>query len=490
MMDQLLEANAGTPESGFDVVATLASEFLGLDAVCVAEFTGPTLTIRSVAGRSDAYDLRVGRALRLVASDPEVVATLLRKSVVAPDARDDGRLATLFGEKAAFVGSYVSAPLLMSDGSLFGVLAGIGTRPDATLGERSRRFFQMLARLLSAVITEDRRRQHIRDDLSRLIAGEDLKIAYQPIVEIESGRCLGFEALARFPERFLNPPDKVFASAQEVGLGRELELLAVRLACEKMPPLTPGQFLAVNLSPSAVVALGDDLATRALIDRGDLVAEITEHEFTEHHEDVRDALLPHRQRGLRVAVDDAGTGYASLRRIVELEPDFIKIDISLVRGVATMDRHAMAVRTLSRLADDLGAIAIAEGVEDRADLEQLRWIGVPAAQGYYFARPTTNVSDLEPWIGPPPVGGDPSWAQRAFRRRGESPPRWIPSRRAERRGRLGPPLLVSPPATRRGSSRPRLFGTVLSPFEADDLPLLDAAVQRVTESRVRDLALL
>ena len=83
MMDQMLEANAGTPESGFDVVATLASEFLGLDAVCVAEFTGPTLTIRSVAGRSDAYDLRVGRALRLVASDPEVVATLLRKSVVA-----------------------------------------------------------------------------------------------------------------------------------------------------------------------------------------------------------------------------------------------------------------------------------------------------------------------------------------------------------------------------------------------------------------------
>ena len=156
MMDQLLEANAGTPECGFGVVATLASEFLGLDAVCVAEFTGPTLTIRSVAGRSDAYDLRVGRAVRLVASDPEVVATLLRKSVVAPDARDDGRLATLFGEKAAFVGSYVSAPLLMSDGSLFGVLAGIGARPDATLGERSRRFFQMLARLLSVVITEDR----------------------------------------------------------------------------------------------------------------------------------------------------------------------------------------------------------------------------------------------------------------------------------------------------------------------------------------------
>ena len=224
---------------------------------------------------------------------------------------------------------------------------------------------------------------------------------YQPIVEIESGLCLGFEALVRFPERFLNPPNKVFASAKEVGLGRELELLAVRLACENKPALSPGQFLAVNLSPSVVVALGDDLATRALLDRGDLVAEITEHEFTEHHEDVRDALLPHRERGLRVAVDDAGTGYASLRRIVELEPDFIKIDISLVRGVATMNRHAMAVRTLSRLAGDLGAIAIAEGVEDSADLERLRCLGVPAAQGYYFARPTTNVSDLEPWIGPP-----------------------------------------------------------------------------------------
>ena len=209
-------------------------------------------------------------------------------------------------------------------------------------------------------------------------------------------------------------------------------------------------------SPTAVVALGDDLATRALIDRGDLVAEITEHEFTEHHEDVADALLPHRSdRGLRVAVDDAGTGYASLRRIVELEPDFIKIDISLVRGVATMDRHAMAVRTLSRLADDLGAIAIAEGVEDRADLEQLRWIGVRAAQGYYFARqrPTWQISHLG-WVTREP-GGWRLFAGAAGVPSGEAICLLAdPASSFRRRGRLGATLRRLSAAPRRAGSRP------------------------------------
>ena len=154
----------------------------------------------------------------------------------------------------------------------------------------------------------------------------------------------------------------------------------------------------------------------------------------------------------------------------------------------------MAVRTLSRLADDLGAIAIAEGVENRADLEQLRWIGVHAAQGYYFARPTTNVSvrsrTLDRATREP--GGRRLFAGAAGVPSGEATCLLEGSRLvvpAQRPSRPTPPPSLRRLRGRRASLALRLlFGPVLPPFQADDLPLLDAAVQRVTESSVRDLA--
>jgi EAL domain-containing protein (putative c-di-GMP-specific phosphodiesterase class I) len=107
-----------------------------------------------------------------------------------------------------------------------------------------------------------------------------------------------------------------------------------------------------------------------------------------------------RERGLRVAVDDAGAGYASLRHVLELRPDFIKVDRSLIHGISSDHARRVAVSGFLSLALDLGSTVVAEGVERAADLSAVRELGLHAAQGYLLGRPTTSLDGLTRWIGP------------------------------------------------------------------------------------------
>jgi len=112
---------------------------------------------------------------------------------------------------------------------------------------------------------------------------------------------------------------------------------------------------------------------------------------------LRDALRPIRDQGLRLAIDDAGAGYASLKHVIELEPDIIKVDRSIIDGLASDRARRSVVSAFVLLALEMGATVIAEGIETPADLEAVRDLGVDAAQGYLFARPTTDRSALASW---------------------------------------------------------------------------------------------
>ena len=124
----------------------------------------------------------------------------------------------------------------------------------------------------------------------------------------------------------------------------------------------------------------DDVAHR-------LVVEVTEHAAVTDYDALADRLERLRDRGIRVAVDDAGAGFASLRHVVELEPDVIKIDGSIVRGVDRAPLQAAMVETLGVFAERAGAVVVAEAVETPGELVTIRELGVPAAQGYLFASP-------------------------------------------------------------------------------------------------------
>ena len=146
--------------------------------------------------------------------------------------------------------------------------------------------------------------------------------------------------------------------------------------------------------PGCAFAAGARAQLRTDFPLSKLVVEVTEQSVVRCYEELRDVVAPLRAQGLRMAVDDAGAGYASLHHIVELQPDFIKVDRSLVHGVADDHARRVAVCAFVLLSLDLGATVVAEGVERSRDLSTLRDLGVHGAQGYLLGRPSTCGDDL------------------------------------------------------------------------------------------------
>jgi EAL domain-containing protein (putative c-di-GMP-specific phosphodiesterase class I) len=360
---------------------------LGLDAVCVAERRPDGVHYcRAAAGDSAAFDVVVGGAL-----PPSLVG--LSEAIVSGSA--SGVLAGACPQSPD--GIQVAVPLVRSDGTAYGVILALGRAPRDDLDEGDLRLLSMSADLLLRYLDDQRDLDALRADIGVLIHDRRLQIATQPIFDLRGGTCIGVEALARFPQGW-GPPDATFRAADAAGLGVELERLAVQQAWPVLEQLRPRQFLTVNLSPVAAVALAERATAYAELPLHQLVVEITEHAAIDSYATLRAQLRPLRELGLRVAVDDAGAGYASLRHVVELRPDFIKIDRDLVHGLADDHARRVAVSAFVLLSLDLNASVIAEGLERPADLAALYDLGVDAAQGYLLGRPSTEPADLAAWL--------------------------------------------------------------------------------------------
>lgn len=216
------------------------------------------------------------------------------------------------------------------------------------------------------------------------LRAEAIVPVFQPIVSLDDGRVVAFEALARFPGDPLHAPDRWFADAWQVDLGIPLELLAVRAAMAALPLLPPDAALCVNVSPETVAtsgfrdALGDD-AHR-------VIAEITEHRRIDD-DAFRRKLAPLRAAGGRVAIDDFGAGHASLSQVLAVAPDWIKLDLSLTRQLRESHVARALASALVAFAGEVGVEVIAEGVEDAGQLATLRALGIRFAQGHHFGRP-------------------------------------------------------------------------------------------------------
>ncbi|HET8614679.1 MAG TPA: EAL domain-containing protein [Actinomycetales bacterium] len=221
-----------------------------------------------------------------------------------------------------------------------------------------------------------------------ILRGRKLRTQYQPIVSVSNGKVIGAEALTHFSATPEATPDVWFARAAEVGLGVELELVALSTALESAHLLPDHIYLSINLSPDALA----DPRVAALLQDGrwpcrQLVIEVTEHVSVTDYASLAHTVAALRQLGVRIAVDDAGAGYASFRHILKLHPDYIKLDRALIDGI---DRDA-AKRALAgafvAFGDELDILIIAEGVETAAELSAARALGVHAAQGFHTGRP-------------------------------------------------------------------------------------------------------
>jgi len=218
------------------------------------------------------------------------------------------------------------------------------------------------------------------------LTGAAYGVVYQPIVHLVENRIVGHEALARFSAEPQRTPDKWFDEAGQVGLQQELEVALIEAALKGMDRLPPDSYLSLNVSPDTILAgaLDNVLAHQPMVR---LMLEVTEHACVQDYALLAEALEPLRSKGLRLAVDDAGAGYASFRHILKLKPDVIKLDSSLIRNIDSDTGSRALAAALIRFAEETGCKVVAEGVETREELAMLRRLEVNKAQGYLLGRP-------------------------------------------------------------------------------------------------------
>jgi len=229
---------------------------------------------------------------------------------------------------------------------------------------------------------------HRREKFVRItLADRSLQTVFQPIVDLRTGGTVGAEALARFTTPPFRAPDLWFAEAAELGLGTELEVTALRSALEQLVKLPSGLYLSINASPATIVS-AEFRASMADIPAERVVLELTEHTGIDDYHLFGEAIAELRSNGLRLAVDDAGSGFSSFRHILNLRPDIIKLDIALTRGIDTDPaRRALGSAMLTFGLDAYNASIVAEGIETQSELATLQGLGCHYGQGYYLGRP-------------------------------------------------------------------------------------------------------
>jgi diguanylate cyclase (GGDEF)-like protein len=232
-----------------------------------------------------------------------------------------------------------------------------------------------------------------RSEIERILEERAIEPLYQPVASLTTGRLIGYEALARFPDAPDRPPSTWFAQANACGLGPELEAAAIRAALEPIGR-PPGTHIAVNVSPSA---LSTDAVKHVLPDDlSEVIIELTEHEVYVGDSLLADSLAQLRERGARIAIDDAGAGYAGLKQVMWVRPDIVKLDLELTRAIHSDPVRMALVESLARFARRVGATVCAEGIESHDDIEALADLDVPCGQGYAIGRPAPPWSQVSP----------------------------------------------------------------------------------------------
>lgn len=213
-----------------------------------------------------------------------------------------------------------------------------------------------------------------------------LKMVFQPIFDLEDGSHAGFESLARFELEPARSPQVWFEEAAEVGLLVELEVAAIRAALGHLDRIAANAYLSVNISPQTALSPTFRGALQG-IDVSRTMIEVTEHAPIEDYVTLEQALADLRRKGMRLAIDDAGAGYSGLQHILRLNPDVIKLDLSLTRGIDGDPRRRALAAALIAFATEIDAVIVAEGIETSAELDALRALGVSCGQGYHLSRP-------------------------------------------------------------------------------------------------------
>jgi EAL domain-containing protein (putative c-di-GMP-specific phosphodiesterase class I) len=379
----------GSTES-IDRMLSLARAALGMDVAFVSAFTDDAAVVEAFDGDVESFGIEAGTRVPLVETYCQRMLKGRLPSVVR-DAMHDPRTADLPITRDAEIGAYVGVPVRLWDGRLYGTLCCLSHEPEPTLNARDIRFMRVVAEIVAEQIdrqeleTEKRRLEWSR--IRAVLDDEQVDVEFQPVFDLAEDRVVSLEALARFSREPVRSPADWFAEANGVGLGAELELAAIEVAVERLSAFPSDVALAINVSPATALHPRFFELVLGVADR--LVIEITEHAQVEDYDELAEALAPLRACGARLAIDDVGAGFASLRHILRLQPDIVKLDLTLTHEISRDPAREALAWSLVRFAEGIEATITAEGIESPEDLAVLRSLGIAYGQGFYLARPSS-----------------------------------------------------------------------------------------------------
>lgn len=361
---------------------------LRMDVAFVAEFAQGLRVFRFVDGSNESTSICAGDSDPLCDTYCQRVLDG-RLPQLIPDTSQIPAAVALPITAALCIGAYIGVPIRFSDGQLYGTLYCLRSQPDETLNDRDLETLRVFAAFSGRLLEAQARREHEHDAIAtrirQVLSGRQYRVVYQPIVDITHNRIIGYEALARFMSDPQRSPDIWFGEAGQVGLQSALELIVIEEALKGIAHIKDA-YLSFNVSPETILTG----AVQPLLDQYPLhrlMLEVTEHASVPDYGVIADALAPMRCEGLTLAIDDAGAGYASFRHILQLKPDVIKLDGSLIRDIDKNLNGQCLAAALIRFGHETGSRIVAECVETQAELDMLRELQVTSVQGFLLGRP-------------------------------------------------------------------------------------------------------
>lgn len=345
------------------------------EEVDIADEVPPFGFARGTVGpRNESYCDRIARGIA-----PQVMQ----------DATQEPSVADLVATRAIPVGAHISVPIRLSTGRIYGMLCAFGRDPQPDLTERETAMFKLcadlLARDIETLMDTGDHDTTIEDLLQNAVGEGNFRFFLQPICALPDGKPVGFELLTRFPGA-VGQSEDIFRRAKHLDMVAPLEEVIAKRTPEVLAHLPRDMTLSVNFSVTSIEDL-DFASLFAPEDRARVIIEVTEHERVNDYEGFQLAVARLRALGHRVAIDDVGAGYSSLRHMVQLRPDFIKIDRSLVAGLDHSGERASLVAALRDYAAAHDAQLIAEGVETKEELAALIHLRISRVQGYLTGVP-------------------------------------------------------------------------------------------------------
>lgn len=362
---------------------------LNMEVAYLSEFVGDDIVFRLVDAPGLEDLVKVGDRM----PQDQTYCHLIvdgRLPELIQNAHDHPLARTLAVTDSVPIRAHVSVPIRRRDGSVYGMFCCLSPTPNTSLTERDLDVMRMFADLSQEWVNTELEQKGETDDIHRrldaILESDGLSIHLQPIVDLNAMRVCGYEALSRFASSPAMPPDRWFRDAASVGRGTAMELYAIEQALAHLSILPSDAYLSVNASPQTLVT-GRLLDLIEGFDAQQLVLEITEHEAVSDFASFGEQMDRLRRRGVRIAVDDAGAGYAGLSRIAQISPDILKLDRSLVCAIDQHEARAAITRAMVGYVTESKAVLVAEGIETAAEMDRLLELGVQLGQGYHLCRP-------------------------------------------------------------------------------------------------------